>query len=112
LIKRLNIIKDIKGGSLLIDQKEKLRPNTLDTKIAEASAWIKKYFKAASEFRGDFELIRIAMRARMLISSPIHAANQEGAEIANKDPEINKNKNIIFQGRINIKRRTMSIFGI
>jgi hypothetical protein len=80
--------------------------------MAEASAWTRKYLRAASEFRGDFDLIRIAMRARILISKPIHAANQEGAEIANKEPMINKIKNIIFQGRIKIKRRTVSIFGI
>lgn len=106
------MIKDMKGESLLIDQRENLVPKTLDIKIDDANACTRKYLRAASEFRGDFDLIRIAMRAKILISRPIHAASQEGAEIANKEPRINSSKNIIFQGRIKIKRRTMSIFGI
>jgi hypothetical protein len=52
------------------------------------------------------------MRASILISSPIQAAIQEGAEIAAKDPIINRIKNMSFQGRKRIKRRAVPIFGI
>jgi hypothetical protein len=52
------------------------------------------------------------MRASILISRPIHAAIQEGAEIAAKVPIINRIMNMSFHGRKRIKRRTMSIFGI
>lgn len=80
--------------------------------MAEAKAWTRKYLRAASELRGDFEFIRRAMRASILISRPIQAAIQEGAEIAVKEPIINKIKNMSFHGRKRIKRRVRPIFGI
>ena len=80
--------------------------------MAEASTWIRKYFRVASELRGDFMFIRRAMRANILISRPIQAAIQEGAEIAAIEPIINKKINASFQGRRRIKRRAVPIFGI
>ena len=112
MIRRLKRIRLINGLSPLIDQWTNLTPKALETKTAEAKACTRKYFRAASEFRGDFEFIRRAMRASILISRPIQAAIQEGAEIAAKVPIINRIMNISFHGRKRIKRRTMSIFGI
>ena len=86
--------------------------NALRIKREEAKAWIRKYLIAASAFRGDLLSIRIAKTAIVLISRPIHAINQEGADIAVTDPKINNRMNKVFQGRENIKRRRFSIFGI
>ena len=108
----LRRIRLIKGLRFLIDQWIKLIPKILDTSTAEARTCTRKYFKAASEFRGDLELIRRAIKASMLISRPIQAAIQEGAEIAAIEPRISKEINADFQGRRRIKRRIVSIFGI
>ena len=67
---------------------------------------------AASAFRGDLLSIKIAKTATVLISSPTQAINQEGADTAITEPEINNKKNKSFQGRIRIKRRSISIVGI
>ncbi|MEO5355511.1 MAG: hypothetical protein H7835_20200 [Magnetococcus sp. XQGC-1] len=80
--------------------------------MAEAKTCTRKYFKAASEFRGDFEFIRRAIKASMLISRPIQAVIQEGAEIAAIEPRMRRKINASFHGRRIIKRRTVSIFGI
>jgi hypothetical protein len=84
----------------------------LQIRIAEAKAWIKKYFRVASEFREDLNLISRASSPNILISRPIHAIIQEEAEIAIVVPSKIIYKNIIFQGRISIKRGSTSIFGI
>jgi endonuclease/exonuclease/phosphatase (EEP) superfamily protein YafD len=76
-----------------------------DTRIEEASAWIKKYLRIASELRGDLLLRHSAKRASMLISRPIHAVNQEEADIVMKDPINSIQKKRIFQGKNNIERR-------
>ena len=77
----------------------------LEIKIAEARAWTKKYFNVASELREEGPDINKASKASILISSPIHAINQEEAEIAKSDPKIMMKINNNFQGRIRIKRR-------
>lgn len=106
-------LKIIKG---FVKEKEEEKKNEerkiVLIRIAEAKAWTKKYFKVASALRGDLFSINKVRRASMLISRPIHAIIQEGAEIAIKVPENKIKKNKIFQGRIRIKRRTLSIFGI
>lgn len=84
----------------------------LQIKIAEAKAWTKKYFNVASEFREDLNLISRASSPSILISRPIHAIIQEEAEIAIVVPKKIIYKNIIFHGRISIKRGSASIFGI
>lgn len=49
--------------------------------MAEAIAWVKKYFKAASEDR-TFEVLEInGMKERRLISKAIHAENQDPEDI-------------------------------
>jgi hypothetical protein len=82
-----------------------LEANALEIRIADASAWIKKYLREASEFRGDLSDIITARRASKLISSPIHAINQEEADIAIREPAriIPQKRN--FHGSKIIKRR-------
>lgn len=75
------------------------------TKTAEARVWIKKYFKVDSATRGDLECKNKAKRETILISNLIQAINQEEADAARIDLETNIIINIIFQGRIKIKRR-------
>lgn len=76
----------------------------LQIKIADAKAWIRKYFSVASEFREDLNLIKRANSPNMLISSPIHAIIQEEAEVAINVPRRITYKNIIFHGRSSIKK--------
>lgn len=73
--------------------------------MEEAKAWIKKYFRIDSEFRGDEECKAKARKANKLISRPIQATSQEEADIVTKEPEIRRRKKSNFHGRINIKRR-------
>jgi hypothetical protein len=65
-------------------------------KIAEAIAWVRKYFKEASEENKFFEFIIKGIKDSKLISNPIQILNQEVDEIAIKDPKIIelKNKNL------------------
>lgn len=73
--------------------------------IAEASAWVKKYFKAASVDIKLFILIIKGINDNKLISSPIQALIQEFAEIVVRDPLINVNKNNIFVEFLKIKKK-------
>lgn len=75
------------------------------TKIADAKVWAKKYFKVDSAIRADLEYRNKARRETILISNLIQAINQEEADAARIELEINIAINIIFHGRIRIKRR-------
>jgi hypothetical protein len=81
-------------------------------RIEDASACTKKYFKMASVFRGDLSFKQTTKRASTLISRPIHATNQEEADIVINDPINRIHINNIFQGRNSIKRRIISIVGL
>ena len=69
---------------------------TENKKIAEANAWIKKYFKDDSEENKFFDLIIKGIKDNKLISKPIQILNQDEEEIAIKVPVIIdiKNKNL------------------
>lgn len=60
----------------------------INKKIAEAIAWVKKYFKEDSEENKFFEFIIKGIKDNKLISNPIHILNQEFEEIAIKVPKI------------------------
>lgn len=113
-----NLIRSLSKINLEKKSSDERWPNNilpekaLQIKIAEAKAWIRKYFKVASELRDDLKLIKRAKSPSMLISRPIHAIIQEEAEIAIQVPRKITYENIIFQGRKRIKRRSTSIFGI
>lgn len=57
-------------------------------KIADAKAWVKKYFKEDSEENKFFVLIIKGIKDKRLISNPIQILNQELAEMAIKVPNI------------------------
>lgn len=65
----------------------------LKRKIAEARAWVKKYFKDASVESKLFVSIIKGIKDNKLISNPIQAPNQELEEIEIKVPLIKVVKN-------------------
>lgn len=67
-------------------------------KLMEAIAWVKKYFKAASEAIILLEEVINGINLNKFISNPIQAPNQELAEIAIIVLKINMNiKNILLE---------------
>lgn len=86
---KLEISKNLEYLKLAIKIIEKI-------KVAEAMAWVIKYFKEASAenlFLNDF--IK-GIRDKRLISNPIQAVNQEVAEIEMIVPKIKLKENIIL----------------
>lgn len=65
-------------------------------KIAEAKAWVRKYFKEDSEENKFFDLIIKGIKDNKLISKPIQILNQDVEETAIRVPIIIniKNKNL------------------
>lgn len=62
-------------------------------KMAEARAWVKKYFKEDSEENKFFDLIIKGIKDNKLISNPIQILNHEADETAIRVPIIIKIKN-------------------
>lgn len=79
-------------------------------KIAEANAWIKKYFKEDSEENKFFVLIIRGIKDNKLISRPIQIFNQEVDEIAIKDPIIMDKKNTNLYEFLIIKKKRIKTF--
>lgn len=52
-----------------------------NNKILDAKAWVRKYFKEASEEKRLLVLIQIGINERRLISRPIQILNHEEEEI-------------------------------
>jgi hypothetical protein len=75
-------------------------------KIAEAIAWVKKYFKEDSEDIKFFETIIKGIKESKLISKPIQILSQEVEDTAIKVPKIIelKNKNLYEFFKIKKKR--------
>lgn len=68
----------------------------INSNVAEANAWIRKYFKDASVVN-ILSLLEIrGINDNKLISNPIHAPNQEFDEIVINNPLIKVDKNRIF----------------
>lgn len=76
--------------------KNKRKINNEKSKILEARAWIKKYFKEDSDENKFLDLIIKGIKDKRLISKPIQILNQELAEIEINVPKIieKKNKNL------------------
>lgn len=111
LIKSLIVIKELIS---FIEEKNKdpyILRRAAKIKMAEARAWIRKYFNEASEFRGDFFLRNKVSKETMLTSKPIQAINQEEADIAKIEPMMSVVTKRIFQGRNKIKRRIIPYLG-
>ncbi len=66
------------------------------SKTLEANAWVKKYFKVASEVKRLLVFIIKGIKDNKLISSPIQILNQEEEEILIIDPKISIKKNSIL----------------
>ena len=64
-----------------------------NSKILEAIAWIKKYFKDASEEKELFSFIDKGIKERRLIAKPIQILNQEVEEILIIVPKTREIKN-------------------
>lgn len=76
----------------------------------EARAWVRKYFRAASE---DFKLLISFIKginAIKLISNPIQMLNHELAVTANRVPMTNTIKNNIFAVFFIIKKKRVRTF--
>lgn len=83
--------------SILIFELKNITNNiTEKSKIVEAKAWTRKYFKEDSEENKFFDLIIKGIKDNKLISKPIHTVNQELAEIEIIEPmiKVDKNKNL------------------
>lgn len=64
--------------------------------MLEAKAWVRKYFKDASDEKRLLALIEIGINERRLISKPIQILNHEEEEILIKVPKINVRINKIL----------------
>jgi len=73
--------------------------------IEEPKAWIKKYFKAASEEYWLFLEEISGINDKRLSSSPIQAPNQEEEEMESVVPNIRVEKNKIWDEERGIKKR-------
>jgi hypothetical protein len=69
---------------------------TENKKTEEVRAWVKKYFKEASEENKFFVSIIKGIKDNKLISNPIHILNQDVDEIVIKVPNIIDKKNKIL----------------
>lgn len=73
--------------------------------IDEPKAWIKKYFKAASEEYWLFLEEISGIKDKRFSSSPIQAPNQEEDEMERRVPNIRVEKNKIWEEERGIKKR-------
>lgn len=81
-----------------------------NSRIDEANACVRKYFRAASEgIRFLLAVIR-GIKASRLISNPIHALNHEFEDTAIRDPLTTIVINIIFDELLNIKKKRTITF--
>ncbi len=79
-----------------------------NNKVAEAKAWVRKYFKVASV---DIELLLSIIRGikdNKLISNPIQTPNHELDEIEIIEPRINEKKKSILAEFLKIKKKRIS----
>jgi hypothetical protein len=68
----------------------------VNNRIAEAKAWVKKYFRLASEVNKLFEFKHRGIKDKRLISNPIQILNQEEEEILIIVPVIKEMRKIIL----------------
>jgi phosphomevalonate kinase len=78
-IKYFSIRDSFKSNHIKITEK---------SKIADAKAWVIKYFKDASEENKFFDLVIKGIKDKRLISNPIQILNQEEEEMATIVPII------------------------
>lgn len=81
-----------------------------NNKILEAKAWVRKYFKEASEENKLFNFIVKGTKDNKLISKPIHTLNQDEEETLIIVPKNNVNKNSILYEFFKIKKKRIKTF--
>ena len=79
-------------------------------RVAEAKAWVKKYFKAASDDKVLLLLIINGINDNKLISSPIQALNHELDEMEIRVPLTKVNKNNSLAEFLKIKKKRSKTF--
>ena len=72
------------------------KSKTENKRIAEAKAWVKKYFNLASDVNKLLEFIQKGIKDNKLISKPIQILNQEEEEILIIVPIIKVKRKIIL----------------
>lgn len=82
--------------------------------MAEAKAWVKKYFREASLDSKLLGFVIKGIKDKRLISKPIQAPNQEFADTAIRVPLIKVIKNNNLVGLLNIRKKKIktSINGV
>ena len=83
---------------------------TANKNTDEANAWVKKYFKEASEDIKLFVLIIKGINDNKLISNPIHAPNQDVDETVTRVPLIRVIKNNKLDEFLKIKKKRVKTF--
>lgn len=78
--------------------------------ILEASAWVRKYFKDASDENKLFNFIVKGIKDNKLISNPIHTLNQDEEQILIIVPKNKVDKNNILYEFFKIKKKRSITF--
>lgn len=105
------VVEIIKVFGNLIDKDTRI---TANNKVAEAKAWVRKYFSDAS-LENKFRDVDIkGIKDNRLISRPIQAPNHEFADTVIKVPLIKviRNKNLVGLLNIRKKKGKTSISGV
>lgn len=89
----------------LLELKIKAAIITVNNRVAEAKAWVKKYFSEASVESKLLVFVIKGMKDNRLISNPIHAPNQELADTEIRVPLINVMKNKSLVGLLSIREK-------
>lgn len=97
---------------LLIDFHSIKKENKMieNNNVLEANAWVRKYFKEASEENRLFNFIVKGIKDNKLISNPIHTLNQEEELILIIVPKNRVNKNNILYEFFKIKKKRIITF--
>lgn len=81
-----------------------------NNKILEAKAWVRKYFKDASEENKLFNFMVRGIKDNKLISNPIHTLNHDEEQILIIVPKNNVDKNNILYEFFKIKKKRIKTF--
>lgn len=82
----------------------------INNSILDAIAWVKKYFKDASEENKLLDFIERGIKDNKLISNPIQILNQEDDLILIKVPNINVKRNKSLYEFFKIKKKRSKTF--
>lgn len=81
-----------------------------NNKTLDAKAWVRKYFKDASEEKRLFNFIVKGIKDNKLISNPIQTLNHEDEQILIIVPKNNVDKNNILYEFFKIKKKRIITF--